>query len=64
MEWCLKAIQAGCTEALFNMGNNYMKGRGVEQDYDQAVMWYTKSAEAGIRKQCSSFHSYTATGKE
>ena len=29
------------------MGDRYYHGDGVEQDYEQAIFWYTKAAEQG-----------------
>ena len=40
--------EQGVTEALFVLGGIYYKGRGVTQDYEQAVKWYTKAAEQGV----------------
>ena len=37
-----------------NLGYMYAKGKGVEQDHDEAAKWFRKSAEAGHAKgQCS-----------
>ena len=43
---------SGCCEERnaykqFNLGVMYDQGKGVEQDYKQAVYWYKKSAEQG-----------------
>ena len=38
----------GDAEAQFNLGYMYFKGRGVAQDYFEAVNWYRKSAEQGV----------------
>lgn len=37
----------GQADAQVNLGNLYMKGWGVEQDYGQARHWYLKAAEQG-----------------
>ena len=34
-------------EAMFNLGVMYATGQGVAQDYQEALRWYRKSAEAG-----------------
>ena len=34
-------------EALYNKGNCYYLGKGVKQDYTEAVKWYRKAAEQG-----------------
>ncbi|MGA9890144.1 MAG: SEL1-like repeat protein, partial [Candidatus Acidiferrales bacterium] len=38
---------AGDAQAQFALGNDYIDGRGVGQDYGQAVIWYRKSAAQG-----------------
>ena len=38
---------AGDAEAQFNLGVMYRVGRGVPQDYAQAVSWCRKAAEQG-----------------
>jgi len=43
----LRAAQKGSSEAQFNLGAMYQLGRGVEQDFTQAVYWYRKAAEQG-----------------
>ena len=35
-----------CSSDL-NLGNCYCDGEGVEQNYTEAVKWYTKAAEQG-----------------
>ncbi|MBR0097489.1 MAG: SEL1-like repeat protein, partial [Synergistaceae bacterium] len=37
----------GHAEAQYNLGNMYINGRGVQQDYQQALYWYRKAAEQG-----------------
>ncbi|MDO9914553.1 sel1 repeat family protein, partial [Glaesserella parasuis] len=39
--------EQGIALAQFNLGLMYSKGRGVNQDYHQAVKWYQKAAEQG-----------------
>ena len=34
-------------ETLFDIGNNYYMGKGVPQDYQQAMEWYRKAAVQG-----------------
>ncbi len=38
---------AGDANAQNELGDMYQNGKGVAQDYDKAVYWYTKSAEQG-----------------
>ena len=35
--------------AQWSLGNCYVKGQGVEQDYKQALKWYLLSAKQGIK---------------
>lgn len=37
--------EKGDAAAQYNLGNKYNYGRGVKQDYAQAIAWYTKAAE-------------------
>ena len=41
--------EAGNTEAQFILGGMYTEGRGVPQDYEEAVKWTRLAAEAGHR---------------
>ena len=47
MAWFRKAAEQGDAEAQSNLGYAYDTGRGVPQDYTQAVAWYRKAAEQG-----------------
>jgi TPR repeat protein len=40
--------EKGNTIAEFNMGVLYDQGKGVPQDYVQAMQWYRKAAEKGL----------------
>ncbi len=39
---------AGDAQAQFALGNHYFNGVGVPQDYGQALLWFTKSANQGF----------------
>ena len=41
------AAESGDPIAQYNLGNRYSNGRGVPQDYTEAVKWYRKAAEQG-----------------
>ena len=41
--------EKGNVAAQVNLGNLYMKGLGVEQNYHLAQHWYLKAAEQGER---------------
>ena len=43
----LVKAQAGDAMGQYNLGWCYYYGKGVNQDYKEAVKWYTKSAEQG-----------------
>jgi VWFA-related protein len=43
-----KAAELGDVEAQYNLAVMYDTGRGVPQDYAQAVVWYRKAAENGL----------------
>ena len=43
-----KAADQGNPQAQFNLGVIYENGRGVPQDYAEAVRWYRKAAEQGF----------------
>ena len=45
-----KAAEQGHAKAQYNLGLMYDNGRGVLQDYKQAVKWYRLAAEKGIAK--------------
>jgi TPR repeat protein len=40
--------ESGNMHAQYNLGLLHFYGRGVQQDYPQAVQWFTKSAEQGL----------------
>ncbi len=40
-----KAAEQGSADAQFNLAGMYKYGRGVEENYAEAVRWYTKAAE-------------------
>ena len=45
-----KAAEQGDVDAQGLLGAMYFRGRGVAQDYKQAVAWYRKAAEQGDAK--------------
>ncbi|AZS49980.1 sel1 repeat family protein [Entomomonas moraniae] len=47
MQWYLKAADEGNTDAMYNIGNLYAKGEGVEWSYQQAMQWWLKAADKG-----------------
>ena len=45
-EWKPLAEQ-GNVDAQFNLGQMYLRGDGVSQDFKEAARWYTVAAEQG-----------------
>ena len=43
----LPLAEQGNANTQFNLGNMYYEGKGVKQDYAEAVKWYRKAAEQG-----------------
>jgi TPR repeat protein len=46
-QWFRKAAEKGSAEGQFYLGLLYQEGKGVPQDYEQALVWYRKAAAAG-----------------
>lgn len=46
VEW-LPLAQQGDADAQYSLGQMYLNGQGVSQDYVQATSWYRKAAEQG-----------------
>lgn len=44
----IKAAEQGNAVAQFGLGFIYANGKGVPQNYTQAVYWYQKAAEQGL----------------
>ena len=42
-----RAAQQGDTTAMNNIGVMYANGRGVDQDYDEAIIWFSNAARQG-----------------
>ena len=42
--------QNGYAKAQYHLGDCYYEGKGVSEDYEQAVFWYRKAAEQGYVK--------------
>ncbi len=54
-----KAAEQGDADAQYGLGRLYYEGRGVPQDYAQAVTWYRKAAEQGYAEaQCAMGKAY------
>ena len=53
LKWYLKAAEQGNATAMFNVGNCYAHGYGIEQDDKQAEEWYLKAVRHGNKKAAS-----------
>ena len=42
--------EQGDAEAQFNLGQMYLEGKAVPQDYEQTVYWYRLAAEQGYTR--------------
>ena len=47
IEWICRSAGQGNSDAQYNLGSLYEKGRVVERDYSKAAEWYLKAAEQG-----------------
>ena len=55
---CLrKAVEAGHTGAMISYGALFYNGRGVRQDFDEAIRWYKEAADRG-NAQAVSYMGY------
>ena len=46
----LAAATQGDVEAQYDVGYRYEKGRGIDEDDEEAIRWYLKAAEQGLDK--------------
>jgi TPR repeat protein len=49
----LENARAGDTEAQYELGIMYLKGQGVEQDREQALLWLQKASDGGDQQATS-----------
>ena len=47
MKWFRKAANQGNAHAQYNLGVMYNNGKGVTQDYKEAIKWHRKAANQG-----------------
>ena len=45
-----KLAEEGMPEAQYNLGLMYSTGKGVPQDYNEAIRWYRLAADQGHSK--------------
>ncbi len=50
MEQIKKLAMDGDADAQFNLGDMYMFGKNVSQDYEESFKWFSKAAEHGHPK--------------
>ena len=48
---------------MYNLGNHYLAGRGVPQDYGEAIKWYRRAAEQDILPAMNNLGVIYATGQ-
>ena len=46
-EWMRMAADAGIPEAMHNLGLLHLRGRGVEEDGQEAARWFRRAADLG-----------------
>ena len=49
MKWYRKSAEQGNPDGQIHLGDCYLEGKGVKQDYVEAVKWYRKSAELNTK---------------
>ena len=47
MRWYRRAAEQGLADAQYNLGVTYIIGKGVPQDYAEAVYWFRQAVEQG-----------------
>ena len=62
-ETTLRIAEQGDADAQFNLGAMYTFGRGVPQDYAEALKWFRKAAEQGEARAQSNLGWMYRTGK-
>ena len=58
LDYLKKASEAGNTDAMIDCGAVYYNGYFVKQDFDTAVYWYKKAADAGNVQAISNMYYY------
>ena len=61
--WFRKAAEQGDVQAQESLGELYAEGKGVRQDYDEALKWYRKAAEQGNSFAQGRLGDFYAEGK-
>lgn len=51
-KWCKAAADNGNSDAINDVGWHYLKGRGVEQNYELAMKYFLKAAEKNSANAC------------
>jgi len=47
VKWYRASADQGHPDGQYGLGEMYAKGEGVEEDLDEAVLWFTRAAENG-----------------
>jgi TPR repeat protein len=48
LKWFRKAADQGSVVAQNNLGEMYLNGHGMRQDYAEALKWFRKAADRGL----------------
>jgi uncharacterized protein len=57
-----RAASLGFAMAQYNLGNNYVSGQGVKQNYAKAAYWFEKAAQQGYREAQSNYATLLSNG--
>src|SRR5579872_3010843 len=62
LDWYVKSAEAGCQEAMRELGDRYLKGKGIAEDHAAAARWYLKAAEKGDAPSMEALRALLETG--
>ena len=54
-EWFLEASLLQNTNAMYELYKCYLKGKGVEEDFEEAIKWLKEAAECGYPEACCEY---------
>ena len=47
-KYSLAGAESGSVQCMLMLGDAYLYGNGVDQDYDQVLLWFGKALDSGI----------------
>ena len=62
LDWYVKSAEAGCQEAMRELGDRYLKGKGIAEDHAAAARWYLKAALKGDAPSMEALQGLLETG--